>query len=319
MQNKLTQLVKSTGISGYETMGDIITAIQSLAGFPGEVFQGNLVYSVGKGKKTVFLSAHMDEVGFFVSQVSKTFVQLVPIGDIDIKDLAGEKLILAKNASVSKTIKPSKNFATLKIFGFQDPAVGDICTFSKDIIVSNNFYQSACLDNRVSCLALIEVLGALKNVKLPYRLIISFVGREEVSVNGLMSVVKKYQPDLCLDVDSAYALPVSKKKRNWQIPTLGKGPAIQLLGNGFIIPSEIRLWIEEVAQKANLHFQYEIPGDNEGGTNARTLISAGYQTAQINIPVFNQHSAKSRVALTDIQNTTTLILELLKNAERLLK
>jgi putative aminopeptidase FrvX len=179
----------------------------------------------------------------------------------------------------------------------------------KKISISKDIITAPSLDNKVGCLTILEVMNSIKESK-DKTFIFCFACREEISLNGLMQAVRQYNPDICIDVDSAYALPVSfpAQKRNWQIPTIGKGPAIQLMGNGFIIRSDNRFFVESVAKENNISYQYEIPDGENGGTNASTLISAGYDTIQINVPVSNQHSAESKASLEDI-NTSSILLQ----------
>jgi endoglucanase len=311
----LTSLTQSYAVSGYEWELGITETIQKHIGYTGKRIGDNLVYQFGSGTKKIFLSAHMDEVGFFITQVQKDFVKILPIGDIEIDDVIGNRLLFFQNqkSMVSNKIQKAKSFADLKVYGLKNPEIGNVGTFEKTTSYNNQTIEATGLDNKVSCAALIETIKTLQNTKLNKTVFICFACREEVGVNGLMQAVKKIDPDVCIDIDSAYALPVTnpQKKANWHIPQIGKGPAIQLMGNGFIIKAENRRLIESICKKQNISYQYEIPEGDSGGTNARSLINAGYETIQINIPVAKQHTSKSKASLTDIARTTKLIKNLL--------
>lgn len=314
LKKSLTTLINTPAVSGYEWFMGIPNTIQLLTTIKGYRIGDNLIFKVGKGKKKICISAHMDEVGFFISKIEKDFVRIMPIGGINIQNCIGKQLIFQTTDGYCKTevIKKTSSFSQLKVYGLAKPQVGMVGTFEKSISVKDDFITSPSLDNKVGCLAVLEVMNSIAEDR-DKTYIFCFACREEVSINGIMEAVKEINPDFCIDVDSAYALPISSplKKKNWQIPKIGNGPAIQLIGNGFIIRSDNRFLVESVAQKNNIPYQYEIPDEENGGTNASTLIANGYDTIQINVPVANQHSGASRASFTDIVATKNLLLNVL--------
>jgi tetrahedral aminopeptidase len=315
LQTLLQRLATEIAISGYEWKGMLPSTIQSVTQRKGKRIGDNLIFTVGSGKKKIFVSAHMDEVGFFVTKVEKDFVRIMPIGGIDVTACVGKKLIFLTNngISITETIKPANSFAELKVFGLKETRIGDVGTFQKNFKTNDDSIIGPSLDNKVGCLALIEVLRQCKRSQ-DKTIIFCFASREEMNINGLMQAVKRFDPNLCIDIDSAYAQPMlSAQKKNWQIPIIGKGPAIQLMGKGFIIGKDNREKIEKIAKENDVLFQYEIPDGANGGTNASTLMNNGYDVMQINIPVANQHTAESKASIKDIQMTSKLITNLLES------
>lgn len=310
----LKKLTQTFAVSGYEWELGMAKVIQTLIGFKGERIGDNLVYTFGKSGKKILLIAHMDEVGFIVSKQSPSFFSVVPIGDIGIDQLINEKLnfVREKKVLLTKTIKSVFSFASLKLTGCT-VNVGDIGTFQKTFLTKGSLVFAPSLDNKVGCLVLIEIIKTLKNKSPENTISVCFACREEVGPNGVMIAVRAIKPDLCIDIDAAYAQPLlDMETTNWSIPRMGKGPALQLLGDGFIISGKQRRFVEAIARKNNLLFQYEIPEGNNGGTNASQLMNAGYEVLQLNVPVANQHSAKSTVSIKDIFITTQLLQEILK-------
>ncbi len=315
LQNNLILLTKALSISGYEWQLDIVNVIQKIVGYKGIRIGGNLVYKIGNGKKKIFISAHMDEVGFFVTKVENNYARVVPIGDISIEDAIDSKIIVQTktNRLISKSIKPADSFSSLKIYGLDTVAVGDVGTFEKRIKFKNDIVEATGLDNKVGCSTLLKLIKSLNYDVKDKTVYISFSCQEEVGTNGVMAAVKEIDPSVCIEIDSAYAKGpefFDTNKKNWLIPEIGKGPAIQFMGDGFIISGRDRILVESICQKNNIPYQYEIPDGENGGTNAGSLINAGYRTIQINIPVSNQHSAMSTSSLTDISLTSKLVDEL---------
>lgn len=312
---KLSILVKSFGVSGYEWVdGGIAQTIQTVMGEKGIRIYDNLVYKLGNGKKKLFISAHMDEVGFILTKKKKDYCSVMPIGSISIENTVNQKLVFLPNEIQSIKTNKSKSFANLKVYFKKQPNIGDIGTFFKKITFAGNIFNSPCLDNRVGCFALIQTYQLLKSKNIKDKTIFfCFAPREEQGANGVISAVKQIKPELCIDVDSAYAQPIKKlwERKNWYVPVLGKGPAIQLLGTDYILTYNNRKTIENIIKQNRLLFQYEIPDRDMGGTFAQTLIANGYETIQINVPVAFQHYSRSKVSLKDIKNSIKLLKKLL--------
>lgn len=315
VMQSLEKLINSYAISGYEWELNITNTIQELVGSPCERIGNNLIYSIGKGEKNIFISAHMDEVGFFITKSNKNFYKILPIGTIDIKDVIGERLIFFyKNKHyTSEQIQQAKSFSDLAIEIKGQLPVGSIGTFEKRTFINNKIITSPSLDNKTGCLVLIELIKFLSEPDIKdCRYIFCFASREESGGNGLMTALAASNPNICIDIDSAYAKPLlGKENDNWAIPEIGKGPAIQLQGKGFMISSDIRRFIERIAEKNNISYQYEIPSIDAGGTNAEAILNKGLEVMQINIPVANQHSAKSTTSIKDIQSTIQLLKPIL--------
>lgn len=315
LQEQLLALTAAYAVSGYEWELGIVDTIQTIAGEKGVRIGDNLLYTLGSGEKKVFVSAHMDEVGFFISQVEASGIRIMPIGDVVIDDVIGTKLrfFIDGQSYLSKPVVKAKDFSSLLIQGIPNPKIGLVGSFEKSFSADQTYVSGPSLDNKVGCLALLTLMRTLSVDLTDKTVFFCFASREEINKNGIMSAVRKLSPDICIDVDSAYAQPLSdnKTKRNWQVPMLGKGPAIQLQGNGFIVRSSDRRLVEATCEENGIAYQYEIPDGYNGGTNASTLISSGYETMQINIPVFNQHAAASKVALKDIALTAQLLEKLI--------
>jgi len=316
MKNTYTLLLKklttTLAVSGYEWQLGITEIIQSLVGTKGRRIGDNLVYTFGSGKNPLFISAHMDEVGFFISQKGKDFVRIMPIGDIDIQVLNGIRLVFPFNRKLifSNRLSSVKSFSTLKVRGLNKLPIGSVGTFEKFISIKNEIIAATSLDNKVGCLAIIEAIKTLQQQKqqIKKKIVFCFSCREEVGVNGLMSAIKYFDPKMCIDIDSAYAQPMNTTNRkNWIIPICGKGLALQLMGKDFIIGSRVLNSAKKICDEYKISFQYELPDKINGGTNARTIMNNGYEILQVNIPVANQHSQKSVVNLFDIEQTSKFI------------
>ena len=277
--NLLKQLTGIPAVSGFEEELGASALLASFFPFlnPQIDNTGNVIYTLGQGKRKILIEAHMDEVGFI--KTKKGFVKVGYIGEDNIKD---------KDIELSKRLE-------------------DIAYFKRKFTVKGFIVKSPALDNKSGCAALVLALEKLKEMNASVYFV--FTTQEETTKKGIKEVVKKLKPDIIISVDSAYAQPFENKR--WQIPELGNGPAFQKQGKGFIIRQEDILFLERLAKKNNISYQFEIVDSGEGDTNL-TGIDSAIKMFQINIPVRYQHTALSEVDIRDIENTAKMILALVK-------
>lgn len=315
-QQIITELVSQVAVSGYEWELGMASVIQQLIGTSGKRIGNNLVYTLGKGKNNLFISAHMDEVGFIITNSSQNFCRILPVGDIPIENVVNKRLgfVIDGKTVYSQPIQSASSFTELNVMGLKNPPIGSIGTFEKKCNKRKNLLCSPSVDNKTGCAALILLYDRLKMQELPITVTLCFSSKEEIGVNGVMSAVKECNPDLCIDIDSAYANSKTESfPPNWCIPEMEKGPALQLLGDEFIISDRYRRYVERVANENTIPIQYEIPDSRSGGTNSKALQNNGYETIQVNIPVADQHSAESCVSLIDIESTAELLYQIIMN------
>lgn len=308
MRDVLRRLVMAKGVSGYEWSGGIADAIQDVIGEKGQRIGNNLVYVMGSGSRTICVTAHMDEIGCIVTQCDGLCARILPIGSVSPAAMLGARLVFDADI-MSAPVESAQSFADLTISTVVPLRVGMTGTFVKEMNIVGDVISAPSLDNRVGCAALVNLcVDLLNDPPMDRRVAMCFASREETGCNGVMSAVRMLQPDVCIDIDSAYGQPFERSGcENWRIPEIGGGVAIQLLGDGFVLCDSDRVLVERLCQEHALPFQYEIPDAASGATNAKTLLSAGYETIQLNIPVAFQHTASSRASLRDLLATTELV------------
>jgi len=319
-KNILKTLTQRFAISGYEWRDDLPLAISALVGTGGERIKDSLVFKFGSGEKRILISAHMDEVGFVVTNVSKNSFQVVPIGSINSSSVIGKRLQFGEY--ITDEIADCDSFSDLWITTSSKAQTGDIGSFERRFVSKGSTCRSPALDNRVGCTVLILICKQLVQAAIDADISIycCFSSREEMGTNGIMGVAREIDPDVIIDIDSAYAKPYKKGgSENWNIPALGKGPALQLFGNGYVMQSGYRDVIERVCRKSGIPLQYEIPSGVAGGTQARPLVAGGFEVIQINVPVAGQHTSLGTVNLKDTELTKALVKELLSPSKLLLQ
>ncbi len=309
----LEQLLEPISVSGYEWELGMADTLQEIVGFPGRRIGNNLVYSFSGAKSsTLFISAHMDEVGFIKTKEDKDGSQILPIGDISFAAIQNAQLIFRANNSnvISEIICSGTSFEDARIQGLSKIPAGSIGTFDKNISIEGDRIISPGLDNKVGCAALVQLVQFLQKSCPSCSIVCCFSAKEEIGTNGVLSAVRSISPDLVIDIDSAYTSRDSDIPSSWLVTGIGEGPALQLMGDKFIVSDRYRRIVENISKNNNLPLQYEVPDIYSGGTNSSSIQSAGWETIQINIPVAFQHTGKSEASISDVETASDLIIEL---------
>ena len=328
-KKNLKELVYTPAPSGYEWSLGMAEKIQSLIGKKGLRIGNNLVYEIGQGSKTIFISAHMDEVGFFIKNEGKIYLN--PIGSIDPESVRNTRIDIYQFAGtgsqkidqglVLSEVEPA-TFSNLSVKTEKSKTIctGAIATFSKTYVCNDDIVCATSLDNKVGVVALISLIQLFSQQNLDdIRLIFCFAAGEEQGMNAVMNAVRKFNPDFCIDIDSAYGRPyIDDNIDYWSIPEIGKGPALQLMGQEWVLPDYLREFVERLAKSQKISLQYEIPAGDEGGTQSLFYAASGYPFIQINIPVAHQHTAQSSSSLQDIKETIAVTEHIVRNIPSIL-
>lgn len=312
MKDALLRLLNTPGISGYETIGGISQMIAEVAAsIPGAQVTtdkpGNVWLKLGQGKR-VLVEAHLDEVGFLVSNILSTdTVQLIPVGGIRAERVIGARVqIVGRKGNSLATIQ---NDFQAKVDNPGQIEPGSWCYFERQVSQDGDVINSPALDNRVSCAVLLELAKTvqLENIELH---ILWATQHEQGSSMSILNWINQIQPELVVVCDSAYARPNGEE--TWTIPEFGRGTAIQLIGTDFIVNGNLANQLVDLAQQNNIPYQFEIPANDAGGTDA-SKIPNSIPFAIINTPVRNQHTGLSQANFTDLEASLGLLAAFLRS------
>ncbi len=288
-------------------------------------------------EKTVLLDAHIDRIGFIVTDIDeKGFLSVDKVGGVDLrtaldarvtvhakKDLNGIVCCMPPHLSDGKEDKaaeidnihidlglPAENVRELV-------SVGDYVSFysePKELI--NNKVTAAALDNRAGVCALLRtasIIGSKNNRNkkpLSFKTVILLSCQEETFAAGAKTQTFSIAPDeaVCVDVSFASQPGIDGQYSNIK---LGKGPMLCISPN---LNREMFNSFVSLADKSEYEYQTEI-ASGRTGTNADSIAvsKTGVKTAVISIPQKNMHTQAEIVDLNDINETGKLISAYLRN------
>lgn len=300
--------------------------------------------SKNKNAKTVLIDAHIDEVGFVITELkSNGLIAFEALGGFFYPAIFNSKVEVwnSKNKKFngyiinpqfvshggnlsnvgSKTLKDFEPEDFLIDIGAKDKKqleknnikVGDQIVFSSEIIKNFNTVISKAVDNRLGTYLCFKLLDFIKNANFEYNIIVNFSTQEEVGLRGVRPVVYKYNPDLAIVVDISPANDVGGYGEPKGI--LGKGPFLRHKDALTLYSRKIINFLEN-----DILIKYKIPYQNyesSGGTNAGIIqmIKDGCGVIPVGLVARNLHTGYSIFNLLDLEYTESFLKKILENLD----
>lgn len=320
MIQTLTTLCTAFGPSGAE--GEVAQVIQELARpYVDEITRdtlGNLIcHKKGPGPRLMF-SAHMDSIGLVVTHIDeKGFLRVGAVGGVNPDGVVNSPVRFQNGicgvaaAQVGST--PGKRTmadlyldigATTQEEAEQLVQIGDVAVFNTSVMQVQNMLVGPYLDNRISCLVLLEAMAQL--TACSNDLYFVFSSQEEVGLRGAKTAAWAIDPDygVAVDVTGEDGVPGAKHTAS---SLAGKGAAVKVMDRSVICHPQM------VDLLMNLAQEYHIPAQRDviqaGGTDAGVIhqTRSGVYTGGISIPCRYIHSPCELVCGSDVQACVDLV------------
>ncbi len=283
---------------------------------------GNLiVYKKGTSKsgKKVVLSAHMDEVGFIVSEITDDgyigfksvggidprimLAQRVVIGDSSINGVMGVKAVHLQSAEERKTVIKEKDMyidigASSREEAEKLVQKGDYIAFDSTYReLAGGVIKAKALDDRVGCAIMAEL------IKYNYENDIYFVftSQEEVGTRGAVVASRRIKADVAIMLESTTCSDVAGTKPHQYATEFGKGPAISIMDRGAYSDIDLNKFIIKTAQENEIAYQFKKTGMGANESRAYQLSALPCKTAAISLPTRYIHSPVSCAKISDIE------------------
>lgn len=332
----LEKLTNTFGVSGCdEEVKDII--LNEITPYCENVSftkDGNII-AFKKGKKTpskkIMVSAHTDEVGFMVKDITKEgYLEICSVGGIDSRILLSKRVVIGDEKipgiigikavhMVSKeereeVVPVDKLYVDIGAFDYEDALKyvnrGDyICFDSEYEYLSTKRVKAKALDDRVGVCALIELLKE----EFEYDFYAVFNSLEEIGLRGAMTSSYFVNPDIALILEGTTCSDVLYTKSHEQSTNLGKGVALSVCDSASISDSKLNEYIIRIAKENDINLQ--LKRTNMGGNDAGAIQTAkdGVKTAVLSVPLRYIHSPVSVMDLSDFDNYKKLVREFINN------
>ena len=293
----------------------------------------------GETPLKVMIAAHMDEVGFMISEVkSNGLLKFKAVGGFDRRILLGKTVVVGQNRMPGViSLKPvhllkrgerdqvgSIDSMSIDIGATGDSngkvKAGDFATFATQFAYMGNrpdetsphegLVKGKAFDDRAGCAVLIELLKG----DYPVDIVGVFTVQEEIGLRGARVAAYAVDPDVAfvLECTAADDLPGFDDTTDEGFPRLGDGPAITVMDRSFIADRRLVDHLIATAEAESLPYQFKRPGI--GGTDAGAVHKTreGVASVVVSVPARYIHAPAAVLDLTDFWNTVKLLTAALK-------
>lgn len=292
---------------------------------------GNLIVSAGKveeGSPVVMVAAHMDEVGFMITDITEDgLLRFDTVGGINPSYLLGKPVVVGPEGhpgvigakpihlteADERKNKPDVKSLRIDIgVDSKDRAkeyvkAGDPAAFLPWFQEREGRITAKALDDRLGVAALLCLLAAPPP---GIRLVGAFTVQEEIGLRGAKVASYSVNPAaaVVLDCTPAYDEFTCEGEENPSYNArIGRGPAIYLADSRTLSHPKLVEHFLAAAREADLPYQIRQPGG--GGTDAGAihLSRAGIPTLSISTPARHLHTPMSMAELTDWEGLVRLV------------
>ncbi len=301
---------------------------------------GNVIGKIGKGKNSVVVCVHSDEVGMLIKYIDpKGYIYFDLNGLIDERVLLSTKVDICTDKGIYTGVVGVKSRHLLTAEDLQRPIsiseiwidvgagsaeeakrwgieIGDPILFHPNFQkIGKDTILSKAVDNRAGCTILIDLAERMKSKKIDYQLFFVAAVQEEVGSRGAKVVAQTLGPDIAIVIDTVPASdPITPPQQ--ATSECGKGPVIRsmdvnALGWGTIYSKKIRQRLIHTAQKNRIPHQKDI---FRTWTDASTIHTSGkgIPCGGVYIPRRYSHSPVELVKWSDVERTAELLYLFLK-------
>ncbi|MGB7572978.1 MAG: M20/M25/M40 family metallo-hydrolase [Thermodesulfobacteriota bacterium] len=343
MLDLFKRLVEIPGGSGFEERVIELMVEQLKRSFPDVSVDpmGNVIGKLGKGKKSVMVCVHLDEVGMLVKYVDpKGYIYFDLNGMIDERVLLSTKVDVCTDRGIYTGVVGVKNRHLLTSEDLKRPiSISDLwidvgaesaeevgrrgIEIGDPIVFHSNFQKvgkdtviSKAIDDRAGCAILIDLAERMKARKIDYQLFFVAAVQEEVGSRGAKVAARTLGPDMAIVIDTVPASdPITPPQQ--ATSECGKGPVIRsmdvnALGWGTLYSKKIRQRFMATAVKNRISHQKDI---FRTWTDASTIHTSGrgIPCGGLYIPRRYSHSPAELVKWSDVERTAELLYDFLKD------
>jgi endoglucanase len=323
MFDMIEKLTNANGVSGNEwRVRDII--VENCEGAHVDRMGNVIVHRERESAKKVMLCAHMDEVGFIVSNITdEGYLKFKAIGGVDSAILPAKQVSVGENGvrgvigvrpkhlikkEDKATIKTEDLYIDIgsdnKMNAMEHVQIGDYIAFVSEYEeFGKEKIKAKALDDRVGCAILLELM---KN-EFPYDMHYVFTVQEEIGCRGAMALSNEIKPDLAIIVEGTMCADLPKMPDEKAVTKMGDGPALSIMDSVCIYDKGTTNSLREYADEKGIRVQYKaafIGGNDSGKIHVK---EGGVPTVAVNVPCRYIHSPNSVADKNDIVGTLGLL------------
>ena len=284
----LKKLCTADGISGDEgnVRQIIIEEIKDYCTYTVDNLGNIIARKKGKSaaKNRLMLSAHMDEVGLMVTDItSDGYLKFDEVGGIDRRVLIGKAVTVGENNIPGvigiKPIHLCSGDEKSKIPAYSDLYIdigadsleqalevvgyGDSVHYRSEFIETAGKINCKAIDDRFGCYVLIELIRS----ELAYDTDFVFAVQEEVGLRGAKTAAYTVDPEFAIVAETTTSAEIPEVDSAKQVCNLGEGAVISVMDRRTIYDKEMVKLAFDTAKAIGVKAQYKraVAGGNDSG------------------------------------------------------
>ncbi len=298
---------------------------------------GNVILKISSNSKkgAIMLSAHMDEVGFMISDIDESgYLHFSCVGGISSAVIPGRRVcvegkdgglvcgVIASKAvhlqSEEERKAPSKVSSLVIDIGAKDLSeakrytdIGYFATFDSEYVAfgeNGEWIKSKALDDRFGCAVLIEVMRNIRESKTtPERdLYFAFTVREELGLSGALVAANRIKPEYAIVVETTAVSDVAGTPESLQVAKAGEGGCVLIADRSTIYDRELFDLALRLSRENNIACQVKkyVSGGNDSAHIHKS--THGVRTIAISAASRNLHSPSCVVNIKDLYSICEL-------------
>jgi putative aminopeptidase FrvX len=317
VERALAPLVERYGVSGAE--GPVRDLVRD--GLPAWVHSetdtaGNLWVRVGSGAPTVVFVAHLDEIGWRVTDIREDGQLLLesrggffpslyeaepalvhtPTGDVPGVFPPRDSASSRRSPGALRVDVGTTGRAATEALGIEP---GATVTMPKQYVrLSGTRATGRSFDDRVGCVALLLALRHLAPARLRHGVVFLWSVREEIGLEGARVAAEALgtTPARVHAIDTFVSADAPLELRTYGDAPLGQGPVIRALDNSAAATPVLVDSLRALARNAAVPLQY---GTTSGGNDGSTFLPWGVPDVAIGWPLRYAHSPAETIDLRD--------------------
>jgi putative aminopeptidase FrvX len=306
LEETISELVSVKGTSGDEGLvADLIAErVESVGLAPRRDRIGNVFVYEGSKQPNVMITAHMDQVGFIVSDTSTDRLCLLAVGDSQVTSET-EVELSTPSARWRGLLRKDQAHDYVYLDAPKDLTIrpGQRVAFADGLRVqADGTAEGPGSDNRVGCAILLHAVGRL--VSELGVAVVWTVREESGEYAGVLHAARQLKPEALVTVDTTFAQ--GQPSRPQSPIYIGRGPVLTLMDDGMVGFAPLIRAFGEAAKEARLEWQPEVvrAGVSEAGKVLRVL---GVPSLALLVPLDRAHSQRERIKLEDAEHALALL------------
>jgi putative aminopeptidase len=329
----LGALIETYGVSAHEepVRTEIVKRLPAWA-TPRTDERGNVIVSFGKGGKPLVFVAHMDEVGFDITEITPDGGALVRARGgmyLSVHE-AHPMLVHTPKGPISAVLTPRRGYLSAKeaqpdvnslsLYFGTDTAeetaalgvvVGQSVTVRKKFApLGTHRATGRAMDDRNGSTALLLALQQIDPDQVANQITFAWSVEEETGLSGATHLASTLKPDTVFAIDTFVSTDTPVDIQRLAGAKLGRGAVLRVLDSRTIVPPHIVDRIVGIARAGKIPLQL---GTTSGGTDASVFSAGGAVDVGLSWPGRYSHSPVEIMDRRDLDSLVRLIVALAKS------